>query len=87
MTVLLTEAASPLGRALAAQLGPDVRLTDRPGAADDSMIALLGALQGTDWQLAQAQRAQQISHILTGDRIEVEYYWKAIAARRVDSTT
>ena len=39
MTVLLTEAASPLGRALAAQLGPDVRLTDRPGAADDSMTA------------------------------------------------
>ena len=39
MTVLLTEAASPLGRALTAQLGPDVRLTDRPGAADDSMTA------------------------------------------------
>ena len=38
MTVLLTEAASPLGRALAAQLGPDVRLTDRPGAADDSTM-------------------------------------------------
>ena len=38
MAVLLTEAASPLGRALAAQLGPDVRLTDRPGAAEDSMI-------------------------------------------------
>ena len=38
MTVLLTEATSPLGRALAAQLGPDVRLTDRPGAADDSII-------------------------------------------------
>ena len=39
MPVLLTEAASPLGRALAAQLGPDVRLTDRPGAADGSMTA------------------------------------------------
>ena len=49
---------------------------------------MLGALlQGTDWQLAQAQRAQQVGRILTGDRIEVEYYWKAIAARRVDSTT
>ena len=38
MAVLLTEAASPLGRALAAQLGPDVRLTDRPGVADNSTV-------------------------------------------------
>ena len=33
MTVLLTEAGSPLGRALAHQLGGNVRLTDRPGVS------------------------------------------------------
>ena len=33
MTVLLTEAGSALGVALARELGDDVRLTDRPEAA------------------------------------------------------
>ena len=47
--------------------------------------ALLGALlQGT--ALSDRRIAQQVGRILTGDRIEVEYYWKAIAARRVDTT-
>lgn len=41
MTVLLTEAGSPLGLALAAQLGSDVRLTDRPDAAQKAASSTL----------------------------------------------
>ena len=41
-------------------------------------------MQGT--ALSDRRIAQQVGRILTGDRIEVEYYWKAIAARRVDTT-
>eukprot|EP01043_Picozoa_sp_COSAG02_P089968 COSAG02_NODE_26880_length_622_cov_0.527725_1_plen_80_part_01 len=51
MTVLLTEAGSALGLALARKLGDDVRLTDRPDApvtADSSISCSFQPDQSTD---------------------------------------
>ncbi len=66
MTVLITEAGSALGHALARQLGDDVRLTDRPDApvkADSSISSSFQPDQSTD---ALVEGIDTLVHLTSG---------------------